>query len=101
MTIVLSEDRVNLNRPAIKSGPLTLAKLNAMQCPPCHGHCHQGRACNAQGASASSELLEDDKAERRMSLASWFWVAYLGIVLVAVCAVFAYFLPVLKALVNN
>ena len=23
MTIVLSEDRVNLNRPAIKSGPLT------------------------------------------------------------------------------
>ena len=47
MTIALSEDRVNLNRPAIKSGPLTLAELNAMQCPPCHGHCHQGRQCNA------------------------------------------------------
>lgn len=101
MTIVLSEDRVNITRHPIKSGPLTLAELNAMQCPPCHGHCHQGRACNAQGASASSELLQDDKAERRMSLASWFWTAYLGIVLVAVCAGIAHFLPALKALVNS
>ena len=101
MTIVLSEDRVNLNRPAIKSGPLTLAELNAMQCPPCHGRCHQGRACNAQGASASSELLDDAEAERRLSLTSWFWSTYLALLLVAVCAGIAHFLPALKALVNN
>lgn len=100
MTIVLSEDRVNLNRPAIKSGPLTLAELNAMKCPPCHGHCHQGRACNAQAASACSELLRDDEAERRMTLAGWFWSAYFALLLVAVCAGIAYFLPALKALVN-
>ena len=92
---------MNLTQPAIKSGSQTLAELPAAQCPPCHGRCHQGRACNAQGASASSELLQDDKAERRMSLASWFWTAYLGIVLVAVCAGIAHFLPALKALVNN
>lgn len=91
---------MNLTQPAIKSGSQTLAELPAAQCPPCHGRCHQGRACNAQGASASSELLQDDKAERRMSLASWFWTAYLGIVLVAVCAGIAHFLPALKALVN-
>lgn len=101
MTIVLSEDRVNLNRPAIKSGPLTLAELNAMQCPPCHGRCHQGRACNAQGASASSELLDDAEAERRLSLAGWLWSTYLALLLVAVCAGIAHFLPALKALVNN
>ena len=90
-----------LAAPDTITGPLTAADLAAAQCPPCHGRCHQGRACNAQGASASSELLQDDKAERRMSLASWFWVAYLGIVLVAVCAGIAHFLPALKALVNN
>lgn len=73
----------------------------AAQCPPCHGHCHQGRACNAQGASASSELLEDDAAERRMSLAGWFWSTYLALLLVAVCAGIAHFLPALKALANN
>jgi len=89
-----------LAAPDTITGPLTAADLAAAQCPPCHGRCHQGRACNAQGASASSELLQDDKAERRMSLASWFWVAYLGIVLVAVCAGIAHFLPALKALVN-
>lgn len=25
----------------------------ATQCPPCHGHCHQGRACNASQAEPS------------------------------------------------
>jgi len=100
MTIVLSEDRVNITRHPIKSGPLTLAELNDAQCPPCHGQCQQGRACNAQGASASSELLQDAAAERRMTLAGYFWTAYLALLLVAVCAGIAHFLPALKALVN-
>ena len=92
---------MNLTQPAIKSGSQTLAELPAAQCPPCHGRCHQGRACNAQGASASSELLQDDKAERRMTLAGYFWTAYLALLLVAVCAGIDHFLPALKALVNN
>jgi len=92
---------MNLNRPAIKSGPLTLADLPAAKCPPCHGMCHQGRQCSAQGASACSELLEDDKAERRMTVAGYFWAVYLVLLLLAVGAGIAHFLPALKALVNN
>ncbi len=101
MTIVLSEDRVNITRHPIKSGPLTLAELNDAQCPPCHGQCQQGRACNAQGASACSELLEDKKTERRMALARCFWTVYLALVLVALGAGIAHFMPALKALANN
>jgi len=80
---------------------IQLHRATQVQCPPCHGQCDQGRACNAQGASASSELLEDDEAtERRYRLSSWFWTAYLAVLLVAVCAGIAHFLPALKALVN-
>ena len=101
MTIVLSEDRVNLNTPAIKSGPLTAADLAAAQCPPCNHRCHQGRACNAQGASACSELLEDDEDDRHMAAVAKMQTAFLAVALVAVCATVAYFMPVLQALVNN
>ena len=81
---------------------IQLHRATQVQCPPCHGQCDQGRACNAQGASASSELLEDDEAtERRFRLSSWFWSAYLSVLLVAVCAGIAHFLPVLKSLASN
>ena len=109
MTIVLSEDYVNLNIRAAVAGrdhctgaceTRQGCNCHAVQCPPCHGHCHQGRACNAQGASASSELLQDAAAERRMTLAGYFWTAYLALLLVAVCAGIAHFMPALKALVN-
>ena len=66
------------------------------QCPPCHGQCQQGRACNAQGASASSELLEDDEVLlRRFRIRALFWNLYAAVVLVAVCAGIAHFLPLL------
>ena len=91
---------MNLTQPAIKSGSQTLAELPAAQCPPCHGRCHQGRACNAQGASACSELL-DDEDDRHMAVVANLHTAFLAVLLVAVCAAVAYFLPVLQALVNN
>ena len=81
---------------------IQLHRATQVQCPPCHGQCDQGRACNAQGASASSELLEDDDAtERRFRLSAWFWSAYLSVLLVAVCAGIAHFLPVLQKLASN
>jgi len=100
MTIVLSEDSMNLTQPAIKSGSQTLAELPAAQCPPCHGRCHQGRACTAQGASACSELLEDNEDDRHMAAVAKMQTAFLAVALVAVCTTVAYFMPVLQALVN-
>lgn len=64
-----------LAAPDTITGPLTAADLDEARaysagriyhlhrmtvCPPCNGMCNQGRACNAQGASACSELLGDD-----------------------------------------
>jgi hypothetical protein len=60
------------------------------------------RANPPQAAEAASELLEDDEAtERRFRLSSWFWSAYLSVLLVAVCAGIAHFLPVLQQLASN
>lgn len=60
------------------------------------------RANPPQAAEAASELLEDDEAtERRFRLSAWFWSAYLSVLLVAVCAGIAHFLPVLKSLASN
>jgi hypothetical protein len=51
-----------------------------------------------QAAEASSELLEDDEAtERRFRISAWFWSAYLSVLLVALCAAIAHFLPALLA----
>ena len=52
---------MNLNHPAIESGPLTAADLAAhnasKRCPPCHGDCWQGRMCPAViAAEACTEL---------------------------------------------
>ena len=60
------------------------------------------RANPPQAAEAASELLEDDEAtERRYRLSSWFWSIYMVVLLVAVCAGIAHFLPVLKSLASN
>ena len=76
--------------------------------PDCDCHrtgfnCRQGRECPERtGASASSEFLADDAAlERRFRLRALFWNLYLAIVLVAICAGIAHFLPALKALLSN
>jgi len=81
---------------------IQLPRATEVQCPPCHGQCDQGRACNAQGASANSELLEDDEAiERRFRATARFWTLYAAVLLVAVCAGIAHFLPVLQKLASN
>jgi len=87
---------------------VTIIQLHrATQVQDCECHradfnCDQGRRCpERDGASACSELLEDDAAiERRYRLSAWFWTLYLSFVLVAICAAVAHFLPALKALVN-
>ena len=79
-----------------------LRRATPVQCPPCHGQCQQGRHCNAEAGSARSELLEDDEAtEARFRIRTWFWSLYLSIVLAAICAGIAHFLPALKALLSN
>lgn len=60
------------------------------------------RANPPQAAEAASELLEDDEAiERRFRATARFWTLYAAVLLVAVCAGIAHFLPALKALVSN
>lgn len=79
-----------------------LHRATVAQCPPYTGQCQQGRACNAQGASASSERLdEDEELLRRFRVRAWFWNLYLSCLLVAVCAGIAYLLPALKSLFSN
>lgn len=88
---------------------MTIIQLHrATQVQDCECHradfnCDQGRRCpERDGASACSELLEDDAAmERRYRLSSWFWSIYMVVLLVAVCAGIAHFLPVLKSLASN
>ena len=56
----------------------------------------------ANPPQAASELLEDGEAtEARFRAASRFWAAYLAVLLVAVCAGIAHFLPVLQKLASN
>lgn len=98
MTIVLSEEPVNLQRPTLKSGPLTLAEMNAAKtCPPCNHNCNQRRNCPADERAVN----DCGVSERHMALMAQFWTAYLALLLVAVCAGIAHFLPALSALVNN
>jgi hypothetical protein len=60
------------------------------------------RANPPQAAEAASELLEDDEAiERRFRATARFWTLYAVVLLVAVCAGIAHFLPVLQKLASN
>ena len=60
------------------------------------------RANPPQAAEAASELLKDDEAtERRFRATARFWTLYAAVLLAAICAVFAYFLPVLQKLASN
>ena len=60
------------------------------------------RANPPQAAEAASELLEDDEAiERRFRATARFWTLYAAVLLVAVCAGIAHFLPVLQKLASN
>ena len=56
----------------------------------------------ANPPQAASELLEDDEAiERRFRATARFWTLYAAVLLVAVCAGIAHFLPVLQKLASN
>ena len=60
------------------------------------------RANPPQAAEAASKLLEDDEAiERRFRATARFWTLYAAVLLVAVCAGIAHFLPVLQKLASN
>ena len=60
------------------------------------------RANPPQAAEAASELLEDDEAiERRFRATARFWTLYAAVLLVAVCAGIAHFLPALQKLASN
>ena len=60
------------------------------------------RANPPQAAEDASELLKDDEAtERRFRATARFWTLYAAVLLVALCAGIAHFLPALKALVSN
>jgi hypothetical protein len=60
------------------------------------------RANPPQAAEAASEPLEDDEAiERRFRATARFWTLYAAVLLVAVCAGIAHFLPVLQKLASN
>jgi len=76
---------------------IQLPRATEVQCPPCHGQCDQGRACNAQGASASSELLEDADPYDETALVRGVLSAIGIVAVVAACAGLGYILPLIVA----
>lgn len=76
---------------------IQLHRATQVQCPPCHGQCDQGRACNAQGASASSELLEDADPYDETALVRGVLSAIGIVAVVAACAGLGYILPLIVA----